>query len=99
MSRPEHDPSETSPRERGNAALKQQIEANDWKWLMSSKQGRRLVWGLLAETGIYQSSFTGNSETFFREGRRDIGLKVLAKIHATGPEAYVQMLTESKANT
>lgn len=77
--------------------LARQVEANDWKWLMSSKQGRRIAWRLLAETGIHRTSFTGNSETFFREGRRDVGLFIEREITHNAFEGYIQMLTESKA--
>ena len=79
------------------AKLARQVEANDIKWLMANKQGRRIVWRLLAEAGVYRSSFTGNSETFFREGKREIGLFLLREITNHCAEAYVLMLSESKA--
>ena len=86
--------------QRGNrAALARQVEANDIKWLMSTKQGRRFVWRLLEKAGVYRTSFTGNSETFFKEGMRNMGLFVVAEIHTHSPDAYVLMLTESKAAT
>lgn len=71
-------------------------EAEDFKWLMSDKRGRRIVWGLLEKTGLYRSSFTGNSETFFREGERNIGLKLMALIHDNCPERYNQMVMEQR---
>ena len=79
------------------ARLAAQVEANDWKWLMSSKQGRRVVWRLLGKAGVFQSSFTGNSETFFREGKRAMGLGMLADITEHAPDSYVLMLTEATA--
>ena len=79
------------------ARLARQVEANDIKWLMSSKQGRRIAWRLLERAGVYRSSFTGNSETFFREGQRDQGLRLIADIHTHCPDAYALMLTEAKA--
>lgn len=54
------------------------------------------MWKLLAETGLYKTSFTGNSETFFREGARNVGLKLMAQIHELTPDAYGLMLKESK---
>jgi hypothetical protein len=74
-----------------------QVEANDTKWLMSSKQGRRIVRRWLAAAGIHRTSFTGNSETFFREGKRALGLEIEAEVirHA-GPD-YILMLTEGMA--
>lgn len=71
-------------------------EVADFKWLMSDKRGRRIVWGLLEKTGLYRSSFTGNSETFFREGERNVGLKLIALIHENCPEKYNLMVTEQR---
>lgn len=71
-------------------------EAEDLKWLMADKRGRRIVWGLLESTHVYQTSMTGNSHTFFLEGERNIGLKLLSKLHAICPERYAEMVKEQK---
>jgi hypothetical protein len=76
----------------GNRA---RVIRDDWSWLMSSRRGRRIVWGILEECGVYRTSFTGNSETFFREGKRSIGLWAL-DIATANPEAYMAMLVEAK---
>lgn len=69
-------------------------EQDDFKWLMGSKRGRRIVWRLLERTGVFRSSFTGNSETFFREGQRNVGLMLMAQIHEQCPDQYALMLKE-----
>jgi hypothetical protein len=74
--------------------LKQLRDEGDLKWLMSDKRGRRVIWRLLESTGLYQSSFTGNSETFFREGRRDVGLKLLATVQDVTPDGFMLMMKE-----
>lgn len=71
-------------------------EADDVKWLMSDKRGRRLMWGLLERTGLYRTSFTGNSETFFREGARNVGLAYMALINEHCPERYNTMVLEQR---
>lgn len=71
-------------------------ERDDMKWLMGSKRGRRIVWRLLERTGVYRSSFTGNSETFFREGQRNVGLMLMAQIHEVCPDQYALMLKEQR---
>lgn len=78
------------------ARLSAQIEVEDFKWIMSNKRGRRFVWRLLDKAGVFRSSFTGNSETFFREGQRNLGLQVLAMIHEHTPDAYTLMLSEQR---
>ena len=99
-----YEPLDTSERTRvtdakAEAARQRQVEANDIKWLMSTKQGRRVVWRLLSEAGIYRTSFTGNSETFFREGKRQMGLFLVAEVHTHATDAYPLMVQESKAPT
>jgi hypothetical protein len=74
--------------------LAQHTEQEDFKWLMGNKRGRRIVWRLLERTGVFRSSFTGNSETFFREGMRNVGLMLQAHIHEFTPDQYAVMLKE-----
>lgn len=70
--------------------------AADWKWLIAQKRGRRLIWRLLSMTGMFRSSFTGNSQTFFNEGARNIGLQVTAILTEHCPEDYAKMFVEQQ---
>jgi len=89
---------ETRDTNRASAAkLARQVEANDWKRQLSTSEGRRFVWRLLGDCGVFRSSFTGNSETFFNEGRRSVGLNILTAIEAHTPEAYALMSAEARA--
>ena len=72
------------------------IEAEDLKWIMENRRGRRFVWRLLSKAGIYRSSFTGNSTTFFQEGMRNIGLMIVHDIHEVCPDQYSVMVKEAK---
>lgn len=79
---------------------RRQVEANDIKWLMSSKQGRRVVWRLLDKAGIYRTSFAGNSDTTnFNEGMRNLGLFLVAETTQHALEAFAQMQTEARTLT
>lgn len=71
-------------------------ELADIKAIMSAVEGRRYMWKLLDRAGIYRSSFTGNSTTFFNEGQRNLGLSVLADINESCPELYLTMLEENR---
>ena len=62
---------------------------------LSSAQGRQTLWYVLQMCGVYKLSFTGSSETFFREGRRSVGLQLLKLIQKEKPEAYRQMEIEA----
>lgn len=51
---------------------------NDFKAVfLGSPAGRRVLSYLLNESGVFETSFTGNSRTFYNEGKRDIGLDIM----------------------
>ncbi len=45
--------------------------------LLGSAAGKRVLSDLLNACGVFESSFTGNSRTFYNEGRREIGIILL----------------------
>lgn len=96
------DPLDLRGQEKAHAELSERnkldllTEQEDFKWLMGNKRGRRIVWRLLERTGVYRSSFTGNSETFFREGMRNVGLALLAQVHEITPDQFAVMLKEQQ---
>ena len=65
------------------------------KDLLDEGPGRQFVWWLLEQTHVFQSSFTGNSTTFFLEGERNVGLKVFALCMEADP-AFMHNLIEFK---
>ena len=71
-------------------------EESDFKWLMSSKRGRRIVWRLLDRAGVFRLSFNTNAlATAFAEGTRNEGLRIIGQIHALCPELYSVMTKEA----
>jgi hypothetical protein len=71
-------------------------ELDDVKFILSHRQGRRFYFRYLEECGVFKTSFTGNSQTFFLEGQRNIGLKLLSDLNEAEPEAYIVMIKENK---
>ena len=68
----------------------------DVRWLMGEQRGRRFVWYLLAKAGLFRSSLASTAElTAFNEGRRDLGLAVLADLMRLCPEEYGRMQAEA----
>jgi len=59
-----------------------QMREDYQKVFMRTAEGRRVLADLLAFTGIFELSFTGNSQTFFKEGKRAVGLKLLEALDA-----------------
>lgn len=78
------------------ASITRAQEIEDFKTIAASVEGRRFLWRLLEKTGVYRSSFTGSSETFFREGQRNVGLFLIGEIHEICPEVYATMLKEQR---
>lgn len=77
-------------------AINKRREGDDMRFILATEQGRRVLWKYLEACGIYKSSFTGSSETYFLEGQRNIGLKILNDIMDADPESYVKMMKEKK---
>lgn len=67
-------------------------ENKDLQFILSTPQGLRVLWGLIAKCGIYEPSFTGGNETFYKEGKRAIGLELRKEILACDPDAYIKMI-------
>lgn len=87
-------PDKVREAERKVKSLREQ-ELNDFAFIMNSPQGRRFVARLLDTTGFQRSSFTGNSTTFWNEGRRAVGLEIWADANEF-PDLLMLMFREQK---
>lgn len=76
--------------------LQLKTESDDLKWLMSNKRGRRILWRLLDQSGVFRLSFNTNAMSMaFAEGNRNFGNRTLSQIHSLCPELYPQMVKEN----
>ena len=66
------------------------------KAVMSTHQGREVIWYILDLCPIYSSAFTGNSQTFYLEGQRDIGLDILKLLEDADPTLYPKLILEKQ---
>lgn len=57
---------------------------------------RVLVW-VLQLTGVYAPSYTGGDGTYYREGKRSVGLQLIAGLTDVDPMAYVELLRDTVA--
>lgn len=76
--------------------LRRERELRDVSVILSTREGRRYLWELLAQCRVFQTIWEPSARIHFLEGQRNIGLKVLADINDADPTAYVTMLSESK---
>lgn len=71
-------------------------QRDDLKHVMSSVQGRRHIWRLLSNAGVFALSFTGdNASTNFNEGRRSEGLRLFNEVMTHCPDLYLTMANEA----
>ena len=65
--------------------------------LMSTTPGRQWLWDKLSECQCFHTTFvTGDAlASAFQEGRRSMGLSLLADIMAHCPDQYIQAMRES----
>lgn len=90
-------PEQVHAREKASRALEQRKVAG-LRLLLDHPDGRAWLWDLIGFCGVYRTSFTGNSETFMREGQRNVGLKIHAELLKHFPESYMTMMKEGANN-
>lgn len=91
------DPAQVKRRS-GRAKLAVEQRLKDWRWLLADRRGRRVVWSLLEEAGVFRSSFDPDRAqvTAFHEGQRNAGLRILNAVMQADAEAFVTMQREAK---
>jgi len=60
--------------------------------LLKTRAGRDFIWHALSITDLYGDIFTGNSTTFYNEGKRSIGLQILELLEDVSSTAYAELL-------
>jgi hypothetical protein len=70
-------------------------DANTLKAFLGTPHGRAWMYRLLVSCHIYQTSFDGDPMRMaFREGERNIGLRLLAESQNADPDLFALMLKE-----
>lgn len=77
--------------------------ADDFKWLMRDRRGRRLVFWLLSVAGVFRSTYVQPKEAAafmpiamaHAEGTKEIGYRLLAVVNKVCPELYAKMMKEN----
>lgn len=77
--------------------LKREQQLIDLKEVMNMPEGRRFIWRILGESGVFRPSFVAGSTdiTAFNEGSRNFGLALLTEIMAELPESFLIMQREA----
>lgn len=76
--------------EKVELARRQLLE--DLKEITSRKSGVRFIRHILEQGRVFQTTFTGNSHSFFLEGHRNLALKILNDVLEAAPEIAASLL-------
>lgn len=64
--------------------------------LLKTRPGKDFIWHILSICNLYGESFTGNSQTFYLEGKRAVGLEILQVLEDSDPTAYARLLLDKQ---
>jgi hypothetical protein len=92
------DPDAVADRER-RGAVRQTRDRADLRAVLAMPEGRRWVWRVLECGGAFQTSYDPESplRMAFAEGRRSIGLWLLAEMQDAAPGEFAALISESYA--
>ena len=67
----------------------------DWAQALDHAPTRRVLREIIDQCGVYTPAFTGNSTTFYNEGRRSVGLDIIATMERVREGAYLALQREA----
>jgi hypothetical protein len=85
----------SKPSRRASAALRQ--ADTDLAAVLDTTAGRRVLMRLIDGTGVFARSFTGDANTFYREGRRSVGLDLVEHIERVSAGSFAKLQQEALA--
>lgn len=71
---------------------------DDIRYVMEDERGRRYIYRLLTQCGLYKSIASSGfktNEAFIQMGRREQGLQLLAEVSNYAPGSYQLMVKEN----
>lgn len=72
----------------------QREQLKDIRALLDQPEFRRYVKRYLSLCSVFKTTFTGSSETFFKEGQRSIGTTMFGEIMLASPERFTEIMRE-----
>lgn len=91
------DPKQVNAAKR-EAGAEESSDREVMKQLTDYRPGRAFLWRLFEKCHMFETSFFPDSArlTDFREGERNIGLRLFEQLGQANPTAYTQMLREHR---
>lgn len=76
--------------------LRRENELNDLRLICETEHGRRFIWSLIEQAGVWRTTYTGEAlSAAFAEGKRNTGLKVFSDVMEACPDQYLAMAKEA----
>lgn len=80
-------------------AIRSERDIADIQFVMSSEQGRRVLWSVLEKGQVFGSCFSVDPHiTAFNEGQRNLALALFQRVMGHCPEQYLKMAAEAAAD-
>lgn len=70
-------------------------EEGDLRKVLSLKEGRRFIWKLLSDAGIFKGGYVGDNKAFFDQGKKCLGLGVFSDVMTVDGDSFVRMQKEN----
>lgn len=67
--------------------------------ILKTENGKRFLFWLINQTGVFAPCFTGNSTTFFLEGKRSVGLEIYRLLMEAEPDAFRELIDFQRNET
>lgn len=68
---------------------------HDFCKVMSTREGRHVLWRILEFTGPMRDGFTGNSTSFYNQGKQSVGKFVFGEMDRLCFDQYVEARAEA----
>ena len=68
----------------------------DWRFILNTPQGRRVIWQILEECKAFGSIWAPNASIHYNSGKQDLGHIIMGEIVSVDEEALFLMMRENK---
>ena len=79
------------------ALLKKQNLNAAYKEVFSTKAGKQVLNDIYGKANMWTTTFTGNSQSYFNEGKRDLGLYIMKRCNTADPNIMVNIMQDNLA--
>lgn len=77
--------------------IKRRQELDDIRFLLSSAQGRRFIWRLIAQAEVFHSIWSPSAQVHYNAGKQDFGHFIMAEVTEADETYFIKMMQESLA--